>query len=512
LRKILAGFRRTSTVKKASAQDKFEIANPDPSSLIESFRALGYSLPSAIADLIDNSITAAASNININFHWAGKDSHICILDDGHGMTEGALFEAMRPGSKSPLDVRAPHDLGRFGLGLKTASFSQCRELCMISKVAGGGESAFTWNLDYVCKHSEWRLLRSHTLCSETYLSELAHNPSGTAVIWSILDRLAGGTSVQDPAAHIVFNNAIDHVREHLALTYHRFLEDHALKISINGHEVVPWNPFMERHVSTYQTTEERIPFGRSAVKLKGFVLPHKDKMSVQDWERNGGPRGWTGQQGFYVYRNKRLLLQGDWLRLGTPNPWTREEQYKLARIRLDISNDTDGEWQLDVKKSTARPPAILRHRLTELAATIRAEARKVFAHRGQYGPRPGRAVELERPWVSQIRNGHRMYSINRDHPLIKELLHRSGEMRSDVETVLRFLEETVPIQQIWLDIAEQVQDQAIPYDGIDYALLRADMRRLFDILVNSGINNETARQRIRSMEPFNRYSDLIKDL
>jgi len=502
----------TSDTNRDSSED-FLIANPDPSALIESFRALGYGLPTAIADLIDNSITAAARRIEITFHWAGKDSHICILDDGDGMSETTLFEAMRPGSKSPLDIRAPHDLGRFGLGLKTASFSQSRELCVISKVADGLINAFTWNLDYVCQHREWRLLRSHTPASETYLGKLASNPSGTAVVWNALDRLVGGgTSVHDPAAHIVFNNAIDHVREHLALTFHRFLEDHVLKMSINGDEVVPWNPFMERHVSTYQTVEETIPFGRSAVKFKGFVLPHKDKMSEEEWEKNRGPRGWTGQQGFYVYRNKRLLLQGDWLRLGTPNPWTREEQYKLARIRLDINNDSDGEWQLDVKKSTARPPAIIRQRLTDLAAMIRAEARRVFAHRGQYGSRPGAAVELERPWVSRSRNGHRIYSINRDHPLVKEVLQASGAVRSNVETLLRFLEETVPVQQIWLDTAEQLQNQAVPYDGVDYSLLRADMRRLFEILINSGINTDTARQRIQRMEPFNRYPDLAREL
>jgi hypothetical protein len=281
---------------------------------------------------------------------------------------------------------------------------------------------------------------------------------------------------------------------------------------MNGYEVVPRNPFMERHASTYQTSEERIPIGRSMVLFKGFVLPHKDKLTRQEWENNGGPRGWTGQQGFYVYRNKRLLLQGDWLRLGSPNPWTREEQYKLARIRLDINNDSDVEWQLDVKKSTARPPASIRARMTDLSARIRAEARKVFVHRGQYGPRPGAVVELERPWVSRPRNGQRVYSINREHPLVKEVLQGCGAVKSDVETLLRFLEETVPVQQIWLDTAEQVQDQAIPYDGVDYALLRVDMRRLFEILVNSGINLETARQRMRSMEPFNRYSNLIKEL
>ena len=128
---------------------------------------------------------------------------------------------------------------------------------------------------------------------------------------------------------------------------------------------------MEKHDSTYQTEEERIPLGQSRITVRGFVLPHKDRLSEEEYSINAGPRGWNGGQGFYVYRNRRLLIHGDWLRLGRPNPWTREEQYKLARISLDINNDTDSEWQLDVKKSTARPPTIIRERLTDLAAAIR---------------------------------------------------------------------------------------------------------------------------------------------
>lgn len=492
--------------------EQFEIAAPDPSALIEALRGLGYSLSTAIADLIDNSITAQARNVEINFHWAGKDSHICILDDGNGMSEKVLFEAMRPGSKSPLDTRASHDLGRFGLGLKTASFSQCRELCVLSKPKGGSLSAYTWNLDYVCKHKEWRLLKNHTPSSKTYLGILSNHQSGTAVVWSALDRVVGDTSVQDTAAHSRFNDAVDYVRQHLALTFHRFLEDRTLKIFLNGHEVQPWNPFMERHDTTYCSPEQEIPIGKSIVRFKGFVLPHKDKMSKQEWDENAGPRGWTGQQGFYVYRNKRLLLQGDWLRLGRPSPWTREELYKLARIRLDINSDTDGEWHLDVKKSTARPPTIIRERLTDLAEIIRGEARKVIVHRGKYGPRPGAPVELERPWVSGSRNGGRVYSISRKHPFVSGIIQQCRKDGSDIEPFLRFLEETVPVQQIWLDTADQLDDQAVPYSGIEYGVIRGDMRRVLEMLLESGFGREAAKDRIRKMEPFNRYPDLIRDL
>lgn len=488
----------------------YRIAAPDPSSLIESFRALGYTLPAAIADLLDNSITAGTANIQLNFHWSGSSSHICILDDGCGMSESELFQAMRPGSRSPLETRNPIDLGRFGLGLKTASFSQCRQLCVVSKNADNSIHAYTWDLDYVCKHKDWRLLTGPTSAAEKWKSVLSTMASGTAVVWSRLDRLAGSGSVQDRVAQSQFLNAMDHVRQHLALTFHRYLEDKDLRIIINGTEVSPWNPFMERHPSTWQTPEERIRIGRSVALFKGFVLPHKDNMTKKEWEENAGSRGWTGQQGFYVYRNRRLLLQGDWLRLGRPNPWTREEQYKLARIRLDINNDTDGEWQLDVKKSTARPPMLIREKLTDLAGDVRKKSREIFANRGQYGPRSRPVVNLERPWISRLRSGHRTYLINREHPLVSEVIKRSEPLQVEIESLLRFLEETVPVQQIWLDTAEQIQ--AIPYDGVDFADLRSDMRLVYEILLKSGIGRDAARERIRSMDPFCRYPVLIAEL
>ena len=111
----------------------YEIASPRPAALIESLRAVGYNLPTAVADIIDNSLTAGSRKVDIQFCWAGTGSRISIIDDGCGMSEGALLEAMRPGSRSPVEERSSEDLGRFGLGLKTASFSQCRSLTVISK-------------------------------------------------------------------------------------------------------------------------------------------------------------------------------------------------------------------------------------------------------------------------------------------------------------------------------------------------------------------------------------------
>ena len=490
----------------------YEIAEPKPAVLIESLRSVGYTLATAIADIIDNSIAAGAKQVDVEFIWAGANSRIALMDDGTGMTETQLSEAMRPGSKHPLDERAPDDLGRFGLGLKTASFSQCRSLTVISKAKGAKPAARCWDLDYVADKKQWRLLKESPAVALPWTERIAGQKKGTAVVWSKLDRMTGGENTGDAAAHFRFNTDIDSVSQHLAMVFHRFIEAGTLRLNVNARKLKPWDPFLENHAATYRTPVEKLPHADTTIEFRGFVLPHKDKLSDEEFKAAAGPLGWNGQQGFYIYRNRRLLVAGDWLRLGRPNPWTREEQFRLARIRLDITNRRDSDWQLDVKKSAATPPAQVRDRLTDLAAELRSKARGIFAHRGLYGTRATVPQEIERPWISAMRRGHRVYTINRRHPLVAATLATAGAKPAQLDALLRLLEETVPVQQIWLDTAEQAVDQAVPYEDIDYKVLRGDLRTLFRILVDEGINAATARERLRLMEPFNRYPKLIEEL
>lgn len=491
----------------------YDIVAPEPSALIESLRSVGYTLPSAIADIIDNSIAARAKNIRVTFHWAGKDSYVAILDDGTGMSEDELRNAMRPGSRSPLDVREARDLGRFGLGLKTASLSQCRILCVVSKLPQGSLNARTWDLNALVNSPEWRLVRGPSRTAAEAMNALDATPKGTVVVWSDLDRLIGDEHAGDAVAHSRFNDAIDHVRVHLSLTFHRFLENSSIKLYLNEKPILPWDPFMrDGRVPSSPTPEEFIPFAKTGITFQGFILPHKDVLTEEEFQGNGGPRGWAAQQGFYVYRNKRLLVYGDWLRLGRPSAWTREEHYRLARIRLDILNDADAEWQLDVKKSTARPPALIRDRLTDLAEHVREKARSVFAHRGKYGKRTASVTPTERPWLSTVRENRRVYSINREHPAVKAVTRAFPDNATELTALLRLLEETVPVEQIWLDTAEQARDHAAPYAGVEFSIIKDDMRRVVEFLVKTGINHQTAIQRLRSIEPFDRYPKLINEL
>jgi hypothetical protein len=193
----------------------FDRAEPRADAMIHSLRAFGYDLATALADLIDNSITAGAKNIWLHFHWNGERSTISLFDDGAGMTEQTLLDAMRPGSATPLAERSQDDLGRFGLGLKTASFSQAKRLTVVTKQAGG-RAVRCWDLDYVTECQDWRLLRSGSAdCDAKIIPTLDKLSSGTAVFWEAMDRLTPlGTDVNNSKAQDQFYQRVDRVKAH----------------------------------------------------------------------------------------------------------------------------------------------------------------------------------------------------------------------------------------------------------------------------------------------------------
>ena len=447
---------------------------PDASAMIESMRAHGYTLSTAIADLVDNSIAAGCSTIWISSHWAGAGSWISIVDDGNGMSADELVAAMRLGSKSPLDAREKRDLGRFGLGLKTSSFSQCRRLSVVTRDRSGDTAVRRWDLDHLRRQdvSGWQLLRSLAEGSEDRMEQLPGPGSGTAVIWEIMDRIVGDAEEGDQNLHDHFVKQIDDVQDQLSLVFHRYLSRRSdgLTILINGNQVRPWDPFLESHPATQKSPEEpiNIPRHDDPVRVSGFVLPHNDKLGSSDHSKAAGPEGWNAQQGFYLYRNERLIVAGNWLGLGGSRPWTKEEHYKLARIRIDIPNSMDLLWQLDVKKSSVNPPQNIRNYLSSLAQTVRSDARAVFSHRGKYGPNKKQS-DIIRPWKSIKKSGTFRYQIDRKHPLIDAVLaEHQSERKHRIESMLRVIEETVPVEQIWLnssDSSDSFEGRGQPFHG-----------------------------------------------
>jgi hypothetical protein len=224
-----------------------------------------------------------------------------------------------------------------------------------------------------------------------------------------------------------------------------------------------------------------------------------------------GPAGWNAQQGFYVYRNKRLLVAGSWLQLDRSKPWTQEEHYKLARIQLDIPNSMDQAWKIDVKKSVAVPPPEVRTRLQELAQEIRQRARQVFAHKGKYGPHAPKK-EVVHPWICSNPNGRPVYRLDRNHPLVLEAMRLADSRKEVIEALLGIIEETVPVQQIWLDTAEKPDSHSHPFSDRAKKDVRRLVRCTYESLLSHGKSPEEARKDLLLREEFSEYSDLINEL
>lgn len=486
----------------SQSTDDYDLTQPEPSALVESLRAFGYSLRTAVADLIDNSISAQAKNVWIRFEWSGEHSYIAIKDDGNGMSEQEIVSAMRPGTRSPLEERSPKDLGRFGLGLKTASFSQCRRLCVVSKRANSEIVSRCWDLDYINECGEWRLLKRFTPDPLDLLDDNL-GEKGTIVLWQKMDRITGNARSDDDKAYKRFLESIDEIKSHLAMVFHRYLEKPSgLKIWVNDRPVEAWDPFLRSEKATQELPLEKLTCEGKNFTVTPYVLPHQSKITQEVHKKASGPQGWNAQQGFYVYRNERLLVAGDWLGLG----FQKEEHYKLARIQIDIPNSMDSEWQIDVKKSRAKPPGYLRPDLKRIASIARDRAVQIYRHRGRVIARQA-AQEYVFLWQQKTRHGKYFYSINREHPLVQQISQTAS--KESLESLLRMLEETIPSAHIMITSSEEPEKIGIPFEDCSYDAIRPVLDSLYSSLIKSGCNPDEAFARLLNMDPFNQNPEYI---
>ncbi len=481
-------------------------AIPEASSMIESFRSVGYNLETAVADIIDNSISANAKNIYVNSEWKGSESYITILDDGFGLNEKQLVDAMRPGSRNPLENRSEKDLGRFGLGLKTASFSQCRRVTVLTKSEENSPVYLTWDLDFVGQSGKWHLLN---YCPEEFINALDDLKTGTMIIWTNMDRIIPQNTVEsDKKAHEKFMSQMDNVLKHLSMTFHRFIEDKDFVLHCWDSPVKPWNPFLINESATQGFSIQNL--GSGAV-VKGFVLPHKDKISEQVYKYAEGARGWNEQQGFYIYRKKRLLLAGDWLGLGRPR-FRKEEHAKLARLQIDIPNTLDAEWQIDIKKSTARPPQYCVDALEAYAKQVRSRAVEVYRHRGKVVQTlPGTTFQLL--WQDKRKGDKWYFVVNREHSLISEIKKMAiSDPDKAIDTLLKFVEETIPTKASFIKESEEAEKQAQPFEGVNKDILVNMIKAIAETQRIEGKSNEQIKSLLLNMEPFVRFPELVQSI
>ena len=328
------------------------------------------------------------------------------MDDGQGMETKELYKNMQIGSSEPNAMRKENDLGRFGLGMKTAAFSLGKKVTVVSKKNNKISNA-SWDLDRVGDIG-WKLLVESEDRYNQFLDNI--NLHGTAIIISNLDNLINGTDKQKEKRH--FFEVIKKVKNHLRLVFHRFISEDGLKIYVNSEiPLVAWDPFVIDNPATQELSEDEVwdPKYETCTYIQPYVLPHRTKFtSEKEYNNAAGVKGWNRHQGIYLYRNRRLIIYGTWFDL-----IRKEPAYNLARIKIDISTEADADWKIDIKKSRASLPVYLRDRVLIAIEDSTIRSTKVFNSRGTYSKRGSSTPNLDYVWEQTRINGSYSFKINK---------------------------------------------------------------------------------------------------
>lgn len=435
--------------------------SPNPRSHIKTLSRIGYNLSSAIADIIDNSITAESQNIFVELSIVDEKATLTIKDDGYGMDEDTLISSLRIGCKDPSDARDEFDLGRFGSGLKMASFSQTRKLTVISKSEKSNIRSASWDLDIVEQRNSWKLIQyteqeTEGLCSKFNIN---FKPSGTAVIWENISKYNG---CENTDLQTILGQDLANLKNYVRLHFHKFMEGkHAITFYFNFQKLEHFDPFL-RNRNGYQegpSQKFRVKKGGS-IELRVHILPHESKLTKADFDNLGGSDQITANQGLYVYRANRLIIAGGWFGL------TRLSQLgKLARVEVNIPSSLDEEWSTDVKKSSLEIPHKVKTKLKQLIREPIKRSQKTYRYRG-------RLEEANAFWKvnENEREKSISYEISKDNTLLKKLLVTlDREQAFDLIEYLTHLSEEIPIHHIYEKMSSepnQINQNDISYDDL----------------------------------------------
>lgn len=459
---------------------------------MQSLRAVGYTTPAAVADLVDNSIAAAACKVAIRFA-ATPEPFVVVVDDGDGMDEATLVAAMRFGSRDPRQAGSRIDLGRFGLGLKTASLSQCRRLTVASHRQGVIAVA-AWDLDECERRGSWWLSRPDaSTVPEDVHDLLRAQGRGTAVIWQNLDRL-GPTGGVDPRRAL--DASMENVSDHLAMVFHRFLAGEVagqFEITVNDRPLPKLDPFLEGHARGQTLHEESFTVEGHAVRVSPFVLPFPSRLKPGELDRAGGRESLKTGHGFYVYRGGRLVVPGGWFRI-VPS----DELIRLARVRVDVPVELDHLWKVDIRKTIAEPPAALRPELKRIVGAVTIRSRRVYTHKGTQLLNADRIPLWTR---KELRDGAATWRINREHPAVAALT-RPGQQDQDIERMLRLVEDSLPLHDIHLHISNDLPVAESP--AMDGDELETLARRMLDAFRDQPDSMRLLLDRLPLTDPFTR--------
>lgn len=473
---------------------------PDPESLLESIRSVGYSLKEAISDLIDNSISANASSIRVIINLEGE-GEFHLIDNGDGMDHQKLVSSFRLGSTNPKTTREENDLGRFGMGMKTASLSQCRSVTVTSKQNKCVVSR-TLDLDEVSKQKKW-VIGEKEIHSEI-VKQLDNIEHGTIISWEKIDHTDVSKEEND--------NLLLDVRNYISLCFHRFMERTNNKISFYLNDVLikPISPVVEGSQIFSEIALDDIDS-----KMRAFTIPiRKDNNSSSIFNSLELFNGLENQQGIYIYRSDRLLCFGGWLGIVKPN-----NSYKLCRVIIDFKNDysSDSKWSIDIKKTKAEIPYEYRQEIKRFVQKAQKDSSIKIGkyNRVEMGSSIRNLYENAELWVikKNTKYGYWDYSLNIDNPIFKGLLEKVK--KKELKVLLDIISRNIPIADIIDNNDEEPANHDTLYAEIDLEDILANEKKhaqqLLQIFLQSGETKSEAIEKILSVEPFVRHKQELSD-
>lgn len=468
---------------------------PEARLLLASLRSVGYTEETAIADIIDNCISAHANHIDICFDWNNK--RILIVDDGNGMAAADLIENMRIGSSDPDQARSEDDLGRFGMGMKTAAFSLGKMLTVVTKTDGVVSNA-VWDLDQIPQIG-WNLIVRDSSEIEDYAAKL--DEQGTVVAIEHLDRVIDLTD--ENKSKKKFFAVARKVEKHLALTFHRFIEEDGLVLRLNENPIIAWNPFVLSNSATQELSDETIwsDDGKSEVNIQPYVLPHKTKFaSDDDYQAAGGFKGWNYHQGVYVYRNRRLIICGTWF-----DYIKKEPAYNLARIKVDISSASDEDWKIDIKKSAASLPGYVRETVERAIDICTETSARVYNSRGTYSKSNAGSPNLNYVWEQRKKNGRYTFHINRKHSLLQDIKKQLDDQgTAALSAYLALVENLAPF--MLSGAADSLQKNssanAAGQNSLEYQMEINELKEYISLFLSRGFSKEETKATLLDMSNY----------
>jgi hypothetical protein len=449
---------------------RIEDASPDPKSHIKTLMRIGYTMASAVSDILDNSITAQSKTIHVHSLPGLDQPNLSIVDDGIGMSPDELIANMKIGCKDPSEERPKGDLGRFGSGMKTASFSQARRLTVISKKEGHPLCAAIWDIDRIEKENEWclEILDSDEIINHPNCLIGASQPKGTQVIWEKLACLNRNSHSLDSDSILAANLA--DLDKYISLHFHKFMEGkNKCNFLINERKLTPTDPFLTRSPGYQEGRSEKLRCKGGYIEINTHVLPHFKRIDSKLLDGLGGASGIVQNQGLYIYREGRLINAGGWLGLAKSS-----QLGALARVEVNVPSALDHEWSTDVKKASLQLPPRIKKELKKFLSDPIKRSKKVYSYRGKLD-------HTNQYWnIREDQNEKTIsYQISTKNEYLTNFFKDlTSEQKSHLIKYLGQLAEHLPLNHIYQKMSESPRE--INQDDVTNALLEAIMNKVFE--------------------------------